>query len=95
MSGGIRNDGEGPAEVSVYEFTMNANDLLRYTIPVSIAQTFKANELIAIEHSKLICRCESATIRNRSTEYISLETCVFMTCLDVTVLLRVSDAPLM
>ncbi len=95
MSGGIRNDGEGPAEVSVDEFTMNANDRLRYTIPVSIAQTFKAIELIATEHRKLICRYDMPDIRNINPEYTIIETCVFTTCLDVAVLLRVSGSPLM
>lgn len=54
MSGGIRNDGEGPTEVSVYLFTTNPIDRLRLPMIWRIAEAFLAIEMIGIEHSELV-----------------------------------------
>jgi len=50
VSGGIRNDGEGPTEVSIYVFTMNPIDCLRPSIPVRMAEPFVAVEMVESEH---------------------------------------------
>ncbi|MFT5325955.1 MAG: hypothetical protein ACI8P0_003829 [Planctomycetaceae bacterium] len=54
VSGGIRNDGEGPTEVSVYLFTTNPIDRLRLPMIWRIAEAFLAIEMIGIEHSELV-----------------------------------------
>ena len=60
MSGGIRNDGEGPTEVSVYVFTMNRIDRLRPSIHASIAEAFATpngsymNEFVELEEAQFM-----------------------------------------